>query len=83
MSQITNERENEGGVDLIGEKNGSHQSDNIHNSSSSGVTVNGNLSTVDVKENESTTSTLGNEVSTSLDVDGRKKERSYESSGKV
>lgn len=81
-SQIPNERENEGGVDLIGEKNGSHLSDNIHNSSSSGVTVNGNLSTVDVKENEITTSTLDNEVSTSLEVDGRKKERSYESSGK-
>lgn len=81
-SQIRNEREKEGGVDLIGEKNGSHQPDNIHNSSSSGVTVNGNLSIGDVKENESTTSMLDNVVSTSLDVDGRKKERSYESSGK-
>ncbi|EXB82457.1 ALBINO3-like protein 1 [Morus notabilis] len=74
-----NERENEGGLDLNVEKNDTNHSENsIHNSSSSEVAVNGNMPRVDLKESENTTSTLDNEVSTSLEVDVREEEQSYE-----
>lgn len=71
-------------MDLNVEKNDTNHSENsVHNSFSSEVAVNGNIPRVDLKESENTTSTLDNEVSTSLEVDVREEEQSYERLRKV
>lgn len=79
-TQITNERENEAGVDLV------ENSENTIHSSSSEVAVNGNLPKHELKENQKTTSTFqmtDTEVSTSPAVDGRDKQQSHKDPGKV
>ena len=80
-TEVTNGKSNEVGVDLV-EKNETHQSENtIHNSSSGGATVNGNLFRPDLNENGNTTVTLHStekEVLKSLKVADMEKEQPQE-----